>query len=731
MRLWILVFAAGCLAGTAAAQPWSGIQNPAGVNVSLTLVDPHPFRQGELMVIQMQPPEWTMGPPQEQWEVQGVLLDPPVTDCGSVAKPCIEPGRMGGLRGGPPRDTYLNRWLPPLPPGHYRAALLEKKLVITHRDAGGTTMGYADPPQFAVSNPVELEIVKATPEWTQRTIVGAFVTLRTQAKSQESYEAQEKAAEQLRFLDGPDAWRASLALFPQAERTLRQGLENTRDPAKVCELMQARISAPDQPVSSGYLWTLQAACTRARVPPPPQTPTQPLEARISATPPPPAVLQPKVELAAYFQELRAFQDDLWRKSASTLASSLPQKEAVVKTDAFRTLLEYVREHHDPAPPWASEMTREFIVWWPSVDVPSRHSMLDLFANTIHSPEVIPLLESVLDRWKPGNYYEAAHSAIAELNQIDPQRARARILAEMGKPESWLDVRQLDLLPASAVPPMDDALIDALAAAQRPPGWNPRLRMAAIAKYATPRALARIKAIYESQQDPCQPELMAYFVRVDPTYADRVFHSHSWDMHSPPPRCTVQYFQRTPPLAMGAPIEKYMDAYLMHEMVFVKTTAAQQLGRYGSPEALGPLWDALRYFHDWWKGRQAELEKDGEGVHLEAELRNAIARGANWFATESDLRKLEALCTSGQCVGNSREDLAAWQQPILIQFTGCPDGWRGGVAQYSGLDIDALEAKLAQFPRGTSFRVMAGQADRATIERLLRFGSGRGLSIVRQ
>jgi len=97
-----------------------------------------------------------------------------------------------------------------------------------------------------------------------------------------------------------------------------------------------------------------------------------------------------------------------------------------------------------------------------------------------------------------------------------------------------------------------------------------------------------------------------------------------------------------------------------------------------------------------------------------------------------LRKLEALCTSGQCVGNSREDLAAWQQPILIQFTGCPDGWRGGVAQYSGLaTIGALEAKLAQFPRGTRFRVVAGQADPATVERLLRFGSARGLTIVRQ
>jgi hypothetical protein len=31
--------------------------------------------------------------------------------------------------------------------------------------------------------------------------------------------------------------------------------------------------------------------------------------------------------------------------------------------------------------------------------------------------------------------------------------------------------------------------------------------------------------------------MAYFVRVDPAYADRVFHSHPWDMQAEPPPCT--------------------------------------------------------------------------------------------------------------------------------------------------------------------------------------------------
>jgi hypothetical protein len=120
--------------------------------------------------------------------------------------------------------------------------------------------------------------------------------------------------------------------------------------------------------------------------------------------------------------------------------------------------------------------------------------------------------------------------------------------------------------------------------------------------------------------------MAYFMRVDPDYAGRVFHSHSWDMQMDPPPCTVQYFQRTAPLAMGAVLEGYMATYPMHASVRVKTVAAQMLGLYGSKSAAGPLWDAFRCFHEYWKDRRAELPPNGEGVQLEVALRNAIARG---------------------------------------------------------------------------------------------------------
>ena len=54
-------------------------------DVTLRLLSPHEFHQGELIQAELKVPE--------QWHFAGLLLDPP-GECGTVAKPCltIDPG---------------------------------------------------------------------------------------------------------------------------------------------------------------------------------------------------------------------------------------------------------------------------------------------------------------------------------------------------------------------------------------------------------------------------------------------------------------------------------------------------------------------------------------------------------------------------------------------------------------------------------------------------------------
>ena len=589
-----------------------------------------------------------------------------------------------------PVALALNNYLPRLRPGRYKAAVLGHKLVLTAKGPMGSTYGYEDPPQYAISNTIEIEVVPATEAWIRKTIAESEAILRgPQPVTGQNYERRREAADRIRFLDVPASWGASLALLPAETYSLLRGLAATRQPARVCALMQAAIARPSQRVSSEYLYAMGSLCGRAKTPVPPA------------------------------------------QAAAALAASLARKQPEPKTTAFAALMQRVQQVRgdnppQPDPDWLPAVKNEFIKAYPTLDAQEKRSLLGLYTSTLRSPDMIPLLEAAMDAWKPGDYYEAPREALLNLYSIDPARAQARIRAELAREKTWLDPSELEMLPPAAARVTDDALIAALAAAQRPGGWNPELRMTAIAKYASPKALPRIQAVFESQQDQCQPLLMAYFLRVDPGYADRVFHPQPWDMHAPAPPCAARYFEGTPPLAMGPPLERYMVAYLVHPDARLKIAAAKSLGRYGSAAAAAPLWEAFHYFHDYWKGKEPELTKIGYPF-LELELRNALARGTHWLTNEADLRLIESLCISGQCRYETAQDLPAWRTPLTIQVSSNGHGFRAQVAQYYGIQsMEALEEKLGQFPKGTQF-ILAGGGQ--ALVQVRKYAAERGLIVL--
>jgi hypothetical protein len=712
------------------ADPWRELRakNPPGIEVSLRLLREGSYREGELIRAEVHYPGRSVpppqGPPVDLWTPNGFLFDPAAV-CGPLTSPCLPSitvgignGEFSGLIPNSPLVS-LNGYLLAPRPGRYRVAALARKQVLINRGPMSRSYGYADPAQYAVSNTIELEIVAASPEWVAHTIAASVATLKgPEPRSTEAHEARRAAAEQLRFLDTPAARRASLDLLPVEEEILLQGFAGSRHPARACEMMQAAIPAPGQAVSSYYLDSLGRICANAHlpVPPPPNSP------------PPPGgkPAEPTADQLRYSREWTDYWRSTMAKASGVLAASVPGKLGGKKAIAFQTLIERVQQTQ-PLPDWVPALQSEFIKSYPTLEARWQRQLLSFYASTLRSRDMIPLLESVLDGWKPGDYYEAPHEALANLYELDAARAQSRIVAELKKDRTWLNSPQLALLPPAAARITDDELIAALADAQRSGGWNPELRMAALAKYGTPRALPRVKAIYESQQDACQPELMAYFVRVDPAYADRIFHSHPWDVKVEPPRCTAMYFERTPRIAMGPVLEKYMAAYLMQGTVSLKKAAAQSLGKFGSPAALGPLWDTFRYFHDYWKGKEAELVRNGEGMGLEMELRNAIAKGTHWLATDADLRLLESLCVSERCLAETGQDLRAWQKPLRIELRGPGSG---AVAQYYDLQtLGDLEEKLSQFPKGTQFELIAAPGASEAAAEIRKFGAARGLGIV--
>src|SRR5579872_3231354 len=169
---------------------WSDLEarNPPGLDFSLRLTDPQVYHEGELIRAAVRfrsaNPAPAQEPPPERWQFAGFLLDP-AADCGSFASPCFSSA--------PPRSTvgfdksdpmlrfaqspdsltvYLNTYLSRLRPGHYRLAMLARKLLLAHPGPYNTYL-YAEPPEYALSNVVEIEVAPATKAWIDQAIAGS------------------------------------------------------------------------------------------------------------------------------------------------------------------------------------------------------------------------------------------------------------------------------------------------------------------------------------------------------------------------------------------------------------------------------------------------------------------------------------------------------------------------------------------------------------------------------
>jgi hypothetical protein len=434
MRGWICLLCCSAAVAQPGADPWSELRakNPPGIEVSLRLLREGSYREGELIRAEVHYPGRNVpppqGPPVELWTPNGFLLDPAAA-CGTLASPCFPFFGVGGgisssgLQPNSPMVS-LNGHLRTPKPGRYRVAVLARKQVLVNPGPMSRSYGYADPAQYAVSNTIELEIVKASPEWVAQTIAASVATLKgPEPNGGGAWEARRAAAEQLRFLDNPAACRAALDVMPVEEGILLQGFLASRQLARACELMQSAIPAPGQAVSSYYLDNLGRICADAHLPAPPPSPP----------PPPPGgkPAEPTADQLRYSREWTDYWRSTMAKATVVLAASVPGKLGEKKAIAFQTLMERVQQAQ-PLPDWVPALKSEFIKSYPTLDARWQRQLLSFYASTLRSRDLIPLLEEVLDGWKPGDYYEAPHEALANLYEIDAARAQARIVAELKK-----------------------------------------------------------------------------------------------------------------------------------------------------------------------------------------------------------------------------------------------------------------------------------------------------------
>src|SRR6185312_3144096 len=506
----------------------------------------------------------------------------------------------GGIRVGPQPVTIhvdLNQWVRFERPGHYSVQAIFHAAGPARQDAE------------AVSNAIAIDIVAADPAWQRDELVRDTATLRFMEGRPDSaaFEARMRAANQIAFLDTPDAVREMArglgALDIQTAQVFADGLRASVHPREAVAALREFLASPDIPVPDIFLRTLAAL------------------------------------------------DSPLREPQSALADVVERKQGAARAISLKTLIDDLAPAGVPA-----KLRSEIAAAFPELPCLQQLDLLKERWAAIECPEMIPVLRHIYETAPQPRYpeNELLAAAVERLYALDTARTRAMLLDEMKRPEPRLPYRTLAMLPDPTLPELDALLLDHL----RKNGGRPVEEL--IARYATVSILDGVKNYYRERDvetrsrvtanvnivaPVCEPPLLGYFLRVDSAAGEKMFRQVLAERSYPMGRCWLGVIGQTAVYNTSPAWEKVATDALQDPSVPVKADAVNALARSGSPASKPAIFEAFRYWHEWWQSRG---DPNDLNLQLEQAFAQAVMHSRNWTSTAGELATARDLCITAGC-----------------------------------------------------------------------------------
>ncbi|HWE51711.1 MAG TPA: hypothetical protein VG273_18095 [Bryobacteraceae bacterium] len=459
------------------------------------------------------------------------------------------------------------------------------------------------------SNDIGITILAADPQWQASELREAVQIIETLKQENQTFDTIMNAARRIGYIDTPDAIREAGRLLGTAQiqvaQILKDGLLASAHRKDAATAMRQLLRNPEQAVSPIFLDTLGA-----------------LESR-----------DPR--------DLRA-----------DLADSASQKQESARAISMNTLVGLTPGDFAPMP-LRAETARLFS----HLPENQQTELLGGQWRKIAGPEMIPVLRAVYDSIPDSDRPAAPLAALAveRLYELDPAQGRELILNEISRPVPRLPFKTLSILPDTTLPAMDRIFAQHL---EKNQGTEEL-----ISRYATATILDPVKAYYARRDammrarnqvasPACDPPLVAYFLRADPAWGDKVLHQLLAERSFPYGRCWMGILGQTASYYVNPEWERTAIGALQDPSVVVKSDAVKALSKFGSAASEQAVWESLRYWHEWWKNRPAELNE--ENRRLEQVFFDAFAHAKNWNVTAADFAKIHDLCITQDCAGRAQE-----------------------------------------------------------------------------
>ena len=324
-----------------------------------------------------------------------------------------------------------------------------------------------------------------------------------------------------------------------------------------------------------------------------------------------------------------------------------------------TVLLSLPKQWEQAAPLVASMREILLREFEALSTYDREYLLQYQWDTLRDPSLVPALERMLAQNRSPQDYQVRTAALKRLLDLDKQRARPFVVAELRDVTSFVDLDVLATLEEETLPEADDALLAQIRALAplRTGGESVWLRQRILlaARFASPAVYDGLMDVYRESGAKWTAELrgglLGYFERYNPAQSAPLVVSALAEL---PPGQEQAFLVELTRSNYNDSIEALLRTRLEESEPYVVGTAAYVLSLHGAESDRTLIEARLARWQKEWGGRVAELDAEGSDAALSAQgmvevnLVSALLLGERWKLTDEESHRLKNSCMTQAC-----------------------------------------------------------------------------------
>jgi hypothetical protein len=600
-------------------------------------------------------------------------------------------------------NVNLNEWARFDAPGTYTVSIVSHRVTL----AGRGQFGRGPDPISLRSNLLQLHIVPATAEWQRTTLTNALHVLGQPHETYGEIPPERRAAiDDLRYLASAEAIPVLASNLRDDRLDLKEdairglvGLPRFKRDAALAA-MNHLVDDPAFPVSADFLKAMPFL----------EIESERLPAR--------GMSREEIEAIATAHEMKVepIATAAWERAAE----ALPRKIEPARGVTAQTLVTLAPDN--PSPTAAAQLGAILRESFPALSPSDKARLLSDSWNTIGSRTLLPQLIALAkappcDCDSTFSFISLRAIALERWYEVEPENATREILRQIGSASPTLKASDIDYLPEKSLPQFEMLWANAFNAAG-PNDFNVcDLLGALLVRFGTGAAAQQIASKLRSHEESvanCTVPAFAYLVKFDPQTAKGM----------------IANANGLPPANL-AEVAKFVQSPLLTEAALkelddprpdVVSDALRYLDGLGDETVRQAVLD---HYLKWAERRSARPAKqaNNEESFEEREERTlgiqfvqALLASQGWLADAALIATVQQHChDKGVC--DQVERLAESDRIVRISHWGHETTYDVGNV-YMIPTLKLFEAKLDQYPKGTTFTLGSASAESPAAQRKL-------------